>query len=84
MELLARPEPRAWYSRYKSMKKKFKDMYAIRVTSVEEESKVVRDRMAEHRRLHEETVSEIKEEIIEFQQMIEDAATMKSEIKRME
>jgi hypothetical protein len=73
-----------WYSKYKSIKRKFKDMYALRIASVQDDMNIVMERTNEHRRVHAEAVADIREEAVEFRQMIDDAARMKHEIKRMQ
>lgn len=76
-------EPLNWSRKYKSMKNKYKELYFLRYTSIEEDIKVIEARIDEHKRVHDETKDDIKDHKNMIEQAIEDRLSLKHRLVAM-
>jgi hypothetical protein len=73
-----------WLQKYKSIKRKYRDLHKVRVASVSQDLETMRLRISEHQRFRDEKVTEIKEHTETMRRTIESTKAMKSEIQRLQ
>ncbi|OHT10428.1 hypothetical protein TRFO_20312 [Tritrichomonas foetus] len=72
-----------WEEKYIHLKKKYKELVNIRVDSVKKDTANLKKKIEEHRKIHEISVRELKQQNNELRTMVEDLESAKKDIETM-
>jgi hypothetical protein len=78
------PDESAFEERYHAIKKKYDELYNLRVTSVRTDSEDLRQKIEEHRRIHEIAVRELRTQNEELAQSGTRRSSIDRDIRRLE
>lgn len=73
-----------WFQKYKSIKRKFRDLYAVRILSVSNDIETLVSRLEEHKRVQKQTIEDIQSHTEEMKQEIELTRKMREDISEKE
>ena len=73
-----------WFRKYKSIKRKYKDLYNLRISSVAHDIETVSNRIEEHKRVHQLAIEEVESHTRDIQKEIQLTEKMRASIADMD
>lgn len=72
-----------WYHKYKSIKSKYKELKKIRIESVITDTEDLKQKIEEHKKIHETSINELNQQNSDLQESIQDVDIARKDIRRL-